>query len=1311
MRVSSREKTHKYLKYIVMFSVIAAAAVLLGNNRVFAAGNPELSFEGKITNSSGVNIADGTYSMEFKIYTGCTNNLGAGCTAVWTEDYTGAGQLVTFTSGTFQVNLGSITAFASLVPWDTNPLYLSLQIGGTSTCTPAGNFTTNCGGDGVMSPYILLTSTPYAQDAAMLGGLTSSQYIQTTPTVSQTILPTTNVSSLIIQQNNSGSFGTDVFDVQGSSGGTNNFLQVTSTAANAGAVTLQSLGANALSLQSGGAINFDTNNVANTLQIGNTANAVAQTINIGNNTTASSADTIALGSLVGSSITTIQGGTGSSAITLKAGSGGILTIGNQASSTANTINIGNTTAAITNADNVNVNTSTAANTSVIQFGGTGMGISETLTGSATAPTDVVKSLTNNSGALQVQNADGENLVQVDTTASTNYISDAEFALGSGTCPSLTDWSAVGSPTTCTQNTTAVNTYEGQTSLQLLTHAAAGDGITTSSFTSAPPTAASGAGQYYTVSFYVEQTTGTALTANNLQVKATYNSGSTVTCTGSASITLSTSYFQQVSCTLTFAAASTISALQINSQSAAAKTFFIDGVQLQQAATSAGTLTPLQLGNIQIRGIITNPLALQNTSNSTTAFQIANAAGTNLLNADTTIQALTINTPSTNTATATVNIHADSTGAVTNSYITAGTKSFVVPADVTSVTVDAWGAGGGGGAGSGGASGKGGGGGGGGQAIATITVYPGETLTVGVGTGGAKAVNNEGSGISGGNGGGQSYIKRSSTYLIQAPGGGGGGAMVGLTNSGGQGGGGGSQNTTAATSGTGNATNGGVGATSGGGGAAGGPGAGGGVGGSAGTANAGGGGAPNAAANCATSGNPGTTGTGGGGKAGIDTGACGDGGGGGGGAFGGGGGGSNTTTTDGAGGGGGGYGATTGTGTSLNAGGTAVAGTGGTTPSDSNYTAYCGTAGVGGTGGLTAAAATAGGAGCVVITYTTAANNPEVLNVQTAAGVDMFRVTSDGSAVFRDTTDNTQNFQVQNSSGSNIFSTDTTDGYVIIATGSTGEANAALLILDNQNTAADPSPGISGAMYYNASIGQFRCFEQGIWFNCVGPGDELQRQMPFISADFIGANVGQVAPFHEFDVGGGSVALDTNDTNVNHPGNVQFVSTATNPSGTDLDTCWTCFNLGAGYTYSTIIKQDSLTNVTERFGFVDNSANNAVSNGVWVEVPSTGIAVGKTSQSGTASTSGAICTLTAGNWYRIVVVMTSLTQADFYIYNDGAGNTLCTNAGTGHTSLGTNLPTGAAQRTGFGDSAISAGTAQTIFGDNYQAFWLAQPIAR
>jgi hypothetical protein len=125
--------------------------------------------------------------------------------------------------------------------------------------------------------------------------------------------------------------------------------------------------------------------------------------------------------------------------------------------------------------------------------------------------------------------------------------------------------------------------------------------------------------------------------------------------------------------------------------------------------------------------------------------------------------------------------------------TGGSQPFTVPNGVTSITVSAWGAGGGGGGwpigipltalgfGFGAA---------GGFVYATLSVIPGETLTVQVGGGGGSpnqyclvaglptncGPNNSTDGGMGGGGGGASGIYRAATLLAMAGGGGGGGGQ-------------------------------------------------------------------------------------------------------------------------------------------------------------------------------------------------------------------------------------------------------------------------------------------------------------------------------------------------------------------------------------------------------------------------------------------------------------------------------------------------------------------------------------------------------
>lgn len=294
------------------------------------------------------------------------------------------------------------------------------------------------------------------------------------------------------------------------------------------------------------------------------------------------------------------------------------------------------------------------------------------------------------------------------------------------------------------------------------------------------------------------------------------------------------------------------------------------------------------------------------------------------------------------------------------YSTAGSSSFTVPTGVNSITVEAWGAGGGGGNGSG-STGSGGAGGGGGYAQSTLSVTPGETLTINVGTGGAKAA----AASNGGYGGGFSAVLRSSTYLIQAGGGGGGGGLVGTnTYAGGAGGAGGGTSGIGGSAATGIATVGGPGgqgttAAGGGGGTAGSSG----TAGYSGTNNLGGdAGGSGATCSTAVTTRGGNGGTGGGGKGGTAA-TCVGGGGGGGGRYGGGGGGSAINSSNrGSGGGGGGSSLTTGTSNTETPGS-------GTTPAASTDPLHISTAGVGGSGS-TSTASTAGGAGEVVISYNT-----------------------------------------------------------------------------------------------------------------------------------------------------------------------------------------------------------------------------------------------------------------------------------------------------------------------------------------------------
>jgi hypothetical protein len=118
------------------------------------------------------------------------------------------------------------------------------------------------------------------------------------------------------------------------------------------------------------------------------------------------------------------------------------------------------------------------------------------------------------------------------------------------------------------------------------------------------------------------------------------------------------------------------------------------------------------------------------------------------------------------------------------------------------------------------------------------------------------------------------------------------------------------------------------------------------------------------------------------------------------------------------------------------------------------------------------------------------NNSIAIN-KTGASGDILALQKTGGAVF--TVSNTGSLQIQstdstaldirNVGGSSYFSVDTSTGRVRIGP-TTADAIGILFVLDTKNDASDPT-GTNGGIYYNSSLGKFRCFEDGEWKDCIG----------------------------------------------------------------------------------------------------------------------------------------------------------------------------------------------------------------------------------
>lgn len=157
----------------------------LKTQKAEAATSSTLNFQARLLNSSGNLVADGYYNIRFKLYDGGTQGGGAGKgqtlggTQLWTESYydsngvtVGNDNRVRVVNGYFSVNLGSQTAFPS-INWD-EELWLTMDIGGTTqTATPTY--------DGEMlssipaaNSRLKLTAVPYAFRAGQLAKTTGT---------------------------------------------------------------------------------------------------------------------------------------------------------------------------------------------------------------------------------------------------------------------------------------------------------------------------------------------------------------------------------------------------------------------------------------------------------------------------------------------------------------------------------------------------------------------------------------------------------------------------------------------------------------------------------------------------------------------------------------------------------------------------------------------------------------------------------------------------------------------------------------------------------------------------------------------------------------------------------------------------------------------------------------------------------------------------------------------------------------------------------------------------------------------------------
>jgi hypothetical protein len=208
------------------FALLALATAVFSVHRTIvdaAAGiNPVVTYQGRLLDSTGAVIPDGTYNIRFKIYQdgdGTTAGDASGSPTgalKWTEIWQNSNsQGVTVKNGYFTVGLGTICSLSggtcqgntnAGVNFNQDTLWLSIDVAGTSaSATPTY--------DGEMLPMRRLTSSVYALDAGTLGGLTAAQFLQ----YSVGTVQTDSSSNSTISLNKTGASG-NIIELQGASG-------------------------------------------------------------------------------------------------------------------------------------------------------------------------------------------------------------------------------------------------------------------------------------------------------------------------------------------------------------------------------------------------------------------------------------------------------------------------------------------------------------------------------------------------------------------------------------------------------------------------------------------------------------------------------------------------------------------------------------------------------------------------------------------------------------------------------------------------------------------------------------------------------------------------------------------------------------------------------------------------------------------------------------------------------------------------------------------------------------------------------------
>jgi hypothetical protein len=326
-----------------------------------------------------------------------------------------------------------------------------------------------------------------------------------------------------------------------------------------------------------GTITLGQSTASNTISIGGAAgNGNTQTVNIGNSSTAGSTTNTNIGSSIA----------GTTAVT------GATTITNRTSGSADTLVVSNS----------------SSTGSIVKFQDNATTVFSLADGGAAT----FQNQTDSTAAFQIQNAAGNDNLFLASTTNSNLVANSSAE------STATGWSINTGSGSAPASTTSQALY-GNSSLSINTSATATAGAKYDTATLLSTTTT------YSLSFWAKIAAGSFTVQAGRADNDTFAGESTCT----LSSTSVTTTWTRFTCSFTTATVTTGGYIFIRQSDSTSRTWFVDGVQLEQAAAP----TNYREGSLQFNGTVTSPTIFQNQSDTTSAFQIQNASGNNLLLAD------------------------------------------------------------------------------------------------------------------------------------------------------------------------------------------------------------------------------------------------------------------------------------------------------------------------------------------------------------------------------------------------------------------------------------------------------------------------------------------------------------------------------------------------------------------------------------------------------------------------------------------------------------------------------------------------------